>query len=59
MPTKVLNTRHLMAVVEIIKADGNRDTINIQPSSRVDLPAGSVVTPAYIKAHPEIKIVEY
>lgn len=59
MPTKALNTTSVMKVVQIVTADGKKDSINIQPVGRVDLPPGSVVSEAYKKAHPEVKLIEY
>lgn len=58
MITKVLNTTHLLKVVAIVTAEGNKDSINIQPSGRVELPEGTSVPDSYRRAHPEIKIVE-
>ena len=41
----LINKTNFMLSVPIVLADGTRDSVNIQPNRRVNLPAGAVLDP--------------
>lgn len=56
----LINKTEQLATVEIILANGSKDSVNVQPRSRVSLPPGSVPNPKklavykqFIKFHAE------
>jgi hypothetical protein len=49
--TKFVNNSGHMREVEMILANGTRDSINIQPGARVTPPAGSMINPDKEKSY--------
>lgn len=47
----LINTLKSGVTLKIVNAQGKKDSVNIQPRSKVVLPAGYVIDPAFAKEY--------
>ena len=53
--TLVVNTSTSTMHVDIILSNGKRDSVNVQPKSRANLPEGATVCPNFEYLNPKMK----
>lgn len=47
----LINTLTVGITLNVVDADGKKDSVNIQPKGRIDLPAGYSVDPQYAREY--------